>query len=195
MEMCPICQNKNLKKKNVQYTATYVHTEKSSPISVTVCPVCQATFDTEKENDLIKKELFTKARADTVSQNLSNLEKHIPLSQIERVFYLPTKTLSKWKNQSKLPSAAGAALVSLITRFPWLILIGLKSDNEFADKVLTSVFLKKASKRKNLKIKYNSNKCYNELTIVRNKNNYKVEKKQTFTNSKKYILGCTYENK
>ena len=195
MKICPICQNKNLEKQKIQYTARYANSEVSAPVTVTVCPVCQATFDTEKENNLIKKDLFVKARADSVSQSLSDLEKRISLSDIERAFYLPTKTLSKWKNQSKLPSAAGAALVSLVARFPYLAVIGLKADDAFAEKVLTSALLQKASTNKDIKIRYNSNSCYNELSIVRNKNNYELEKKQSFMKSKEYILGGMYENK
>lgn len=133
MKNCPICGAKGSFTKGTKVcTAKYNNYSVLKNIEIYSCANCDAELDLENEvkNEAIMKNAYELARKEYVSNKLADLEKNYSFVDIERSFSLPPKTLSKWKNKTKSPSAAAAALVSLIGVFPWLSYIGLADYNE-----------------------------------------------------------------
>ena len=174
MMKCPICGAENaLKKVNTEYKATYSFKTHSTELNSYECSCCGANLDLdyEEQNEVAIKEATSIARNNCISEILEKLEKTNSFVEIERSLYLPPKTLSKWKNQSKAPSAAAAALVSLLGVFPWLSYVGMLNYN-LADayKIAYAAILKKASEEPDNFIFSMSNDFYNGIAVVHQKN-------------------------
>ena len=108
------------------------------------------------------------ARSNSVSETLERLEKTTSFTDIERSFYLPPKTLSKWKNESKSPSASAAALVSLLGVFPWLSYVGMANfEPETAYKIAGAAFFAKATESEKIRAFYSSSNNYELLGLVK----------------------------
>ena len=184
MKKCPICGAENaLKKIKTEYKATYGLKSHSTELNSYECSCCGANLDLdcEEQNELAIKEATSIARNDYVSEILEKLEKANSFVEIERSLYLPPKTLSKWKNQSKSPSAAAAALVSLLGVFPWLSYVGMVNYNSSdAYKIAYAAILKKASEEPDNFIFSMSNDFYNGIAVVHQKNTtYKMNSSDT----------------
>lgn len=129
---CPVCGcNNALRQASKNRKICYAQEERTANINYYICSNCGAEIDLDYEsgNEKSVKNALEKARGDSVSKSLAKLEIDMPLTTLERAFALPPKTLSKWKNQSKKPSAAAAAFVNLVSLFPWLAYVGLADYN------------------------------------------------------------------
>lgn len=165
MNVCPICNaKKSLHKKEKDSKVSYNLQHASAKINYYKCSCCGAELELnfEKENELAIKKATERARSNSVSETLKQLEKDFSFVEIERSLFLPPKTLSKWKNQSKTPSAAAAGLVSLLGVFPWLSYVGLVNYNlKESYKIAYTAILKKLKEEPEI---------YNEITMVTQKN-------------------------
>lgn len=168
---CPVCGSEfSLKEEDKQFTAVYAGTRAEVFLPVKVCSCCGAKFDAGKDTDELRKKAMLDARNNSVSETLERLEKTNSFTDIERSFYLPPKTLSKWKNQSKTPSAAAAALVSLLGVFPWLSYVGMANfDPETAYKIAGAAFFAKATESEKIKAFYSSGGTYELLGLMKDK--------------------------
>ncbi len=165
MNICPICNAKNtLHKKEKNFKVSYNLQNVLAKINYYKCSSCGAELELnfEKENELVIKKATEIARSNSVSETLKQLEKDFSFVEIERSLFLPPKTLSKWKNQSKTPSAAAASLISLLGIFPWLSYVGLVNYNlKESYKIAYTAILKKLKEKPEI---------YNEITMVTQKN-------------------------
>lgn len=150
MRKCPVCGSEDTLLKNTRkYVAKYMNQQVSKELQQYTCLCCGADLDLEFEdkNEKLMKEAYETARDEKVSFILKEIEKQISFAELERSFALPPKTLSKWKNKSKSPSAAAAALISLISVFPWLSYVGFTDyDVKSAYKFAGVAFFKELSK-------------------------------------------------
>lgn len=168
---CPICGAKSALSNEIKKsTAVYAGTTAEIEMPVMVCSCCGAKFDVGKESDKLRKQAMVTARNNSVTKTLEELEKTNSFVDIERSFYLPPKTLSKWKNQSKTPSAAAAALVSLLGVFPWLSYVGMTNfEPVIAYKIAGAAFFAKATESEKIKAFYSFNENYEVLGLVNDK--------------------------
>ncbi len=168
---CPICGTKSaLSKNEKKFTAMYANIGSEISIPVMICSCCGAKFDIGKDSDKLRKQAMLTARKDCVTKTLEKLEKTNSFVEIERSLYLPPKTLSKWKNQSKAPSAAAAALVSLLGVFPWLSYVGMANFNpDLAYKIAGAAFFAKATESEKIKAFYSSSDNYEILGLMNDK--------------------------
>ena len=150
MKTCPVCGAKGTLSKNTKpYVANYVNSHVLKQLEYYTCDCCDAELPMEfkEKNELTIKDAFEKARQNSVSETLTNLEKNVSFVEIERSFSLPPKTLSKWKTKAKSPSAASAALVSLLGVFPWLSYIGMVAYDPLQSyKIAGAALVKELSK-------------------------------------------------
>jgi DNA-binding transcriptional regulator YiaG len=174
MTECPICGAKNtLAKRKNEYTASYGNAAHSVQLDSYECSCCGATLDLdfEEKNELAIKNAMEAARAESVSDSLKHLENVLSFVELERSFALPPKTLSKWKNKSKSPSAAAAALVSLLGVFPWLSYVGMLNYNpKEAYKIAFAAILQKAKENPENFILPLTNEMYNGIALVHQNN-------------------------
>lgn len=130
--ICPVCGSENaLRVVSKSRKVHFAQEDGFANIKYYVCSNCgsQIALDYEPANEKSVKNALEEARNASVSKNLAKLEKEIPFASIERSFSLPPKTLSKWKNQSKKPSASAAAFVNILALFPWLAYVGFADYN------------------------------------------------------------------
>jgi len=170
--ICPCCGEKNnFKLLEKDFSTVYGQTSIVSKLFVNHCDNCGATFDADESADKIRQEAFVKARQTSVCQDLEKLEKKISFTELERCFYLAPKTLSKWKNKSKSPSAAAAALVSLLGVFPWLSYVGMLNYNPTeAYKIAFAAVLQKAKENPKNFILPLTNEMYNGVALIHQNN-------------------------
>ncbi|MBO4859045.1 MAG: hypothetical protein J5527_11090 [Treponema sp.] len=168
---CPVCGSKSaLSKENKITKAIYAGTSAEITVPVMVCSCCGAKFDAGKDTDKLRKQAMVTARNNSVSKTLEELEKTHSFVDIERSLYLPPKTLSKWKNQSKTPSAAAAALVSLLGVFPWLSYVGMANfEPVMAYKIAGAAFFAKATESEKIKAFFSASDNYEVLGLVSDK--------------------------
>ena len=166
---CPVCGSEfSLKEETKTFTAVYAGSRATVSIPVKVCSCCGAKFDDGKDADELRKKAMLAARSNSVSETLERLEKTTSFTDIERSFYLPPKTLSKWKNESKSPSASAAALVSLLGVFPWLSYVGMANfEPETAYKIAGAAFFAKATESEKIRAFYSSSNNYELLGLVK----------------------------
>lgn len=173
MTTCPICgAESSLHVGSRLYRASYANHDDSTSLNFYTCSFCgsELDLDYEEKNENAIKELTEKVRNDSVSNSLLELEKELSLVDIERSFSLPPRTLSKWKNQSKAPSAAAAALVSLLSVFPWLSYIGMANYNPIvAYKVAGAAVLKELAKNPDNYPFVISNENYSAIGVIKEK--------------------------
>lgn len=169
--ICPVCgAASSLQKETLVFTAVYAGTQASEDLPVMVCSHCGAHFDIDKTDDELRKKAMQSARNNSVSKTLSKLEEEFSFTDIERSFSLPPKTLSKWKTQSKTPSAAAAAFVSLLGVFPWLSYVGMTDYvPDIAYKIAGAAFFRRATEDERIKAFYLSNDIYEAIGLVNDK--------------------------
>ncbi|WP_131778374.1 hypothetical protein [Legionella bozemanae] len=141
---CPVCGSENVTRherensceltlgKNFSYNEIFYH-----------CDTCSEESDYFSETDknylLAEKE----AQKELVKNIIDNLQHSgISMALIERVFELPIRTLTRWKNGDI--SASGIALLRIISTFPWTIEIAeQRFDRDFANLALIKAAIKK----------------------------------------------------
>ena len=168
-DICPVCDSKGTLIRKKKYCSSFYGTAKTSKeIEVFECSCCGADFDSDElTNEKIRKEVAVNARQQYVSGVLAQLEKEQSFVEIERSFYLAPKTLSKWKNKSKSPSAAAAALVSLVGVFPWLSYVGMLNYNPTeAYKIALAAILQKAKENPENFILPFANEKYDGIALI-----------------------------
>lgn len=180
MKVCPICGAEGTLLQNTRkYTAEYMNQHVTKELNQYTCSCCGADLDLEFEenNEILMKEAYDTARKDKISSILAEIEKQCSFVELERSFALPPKTLSKWKKQSKNPSAAAAALVSLLSVFPWLSYVGMTNYNtDMAYKIAGTAFFKEMSKNPDNFPFALSNENYSAVGICHNKQTIYKEK-------------------
>lgn len=119
MTVCPCCgaiMNAEYRSYPVSVglgTSTYKY-------SVNVCPECSYEEDSDDINSKMNIAV-NDALSDCAHKVLSIFRQNNKnFSDIERNFYLPSRTISKWYNGSKNPSAAAVSLLRIINAFPWI---------------------------------------------------------------------------
>ena len=108
--------------------------------------------------------------AKNILESMSNVG--ITMAMFERVFELPTRTLTRWKNGDF--SASSLALLRIIATYPWIIEV---AENKFERNYASFVVIKVAAnelleKRNNPSLNYNDNQtaCENPIPNFSNKN-------------------------
>lgn len=179
MNKCPVCGSEStLEQKQKDFNVVYAGNKIPAKLRYYVCSYCEAELDLEfeKDNEIAIKKAADAARCDSVSATLKRLEKTNSFVELERNLALPPKTLSKWKNKSKFPSAAAAALINLLGVFPWLSYIGMVDYNQVdAYNIALVEVLRKAKDCPENLIFAVSNETYNVLAVA-HKNRNKIQK-------------------
>lgn len=131
--VCPICLSTGtLEKSMIPHTVRKGHFSKEIRIVNYKCSSCEEEGDFFLENDEKIKEVISELDQKIAIESLEKLEeKKIKFSNIERAFSIPARTLSKWKNKNKKPSAAAISLLRLVNLYPWLIEV---AENNFDEK-------------------------------------------------------------
>lgn len=196
---CSVCGATNsLKKKVKQMTVQYGNTKLIKELPILECNCCGAKFDDTNADDIRKKALL-EVRQNSVVENLEQIEKDISFTELERCFSLPAKTLSKWKNKSKAPSAAASALISLINIFPWLTSVAMNNyDSQISYNIAGKAFFKKVLQDPKISAFYINNPEYESIGLSNSKTDVFVEKNNstTFTNEiNRLVAGGAYVNK
>ena len=177
MNICPCCGEKEsftLIEKD--FTAVYGQTSITSSLPVKHCESCGATFDADDSADTLRKEAFVEARRESVCRGLERLEKKISFTELEHCFSLAPKTLSKWKNKSKSPSATAAAFVNLLSVFPWLAYVGMSNYNSAeAYKIAYAAVLQKANENPANFVFPLANENYTGIALVHTNESYKAD--------------------
>jgi len=74
---------------------------------------------------------YTEAIQKSIDVILSDFQQmEISQSHIERSFGIPARTLSKWRNDRNLPSAAALSFLRILRTFPWLLNVAEKNFNK-----------------------------------------------------------------
>ena len=182
---CPCCGEKEtFKLSEKDFSTTYGQTSITSKLPVMHCNNCGATFDADESVEEIRKDSFIKARQESVCKELEKLEKKISFTELERCFYLAPKTLSKWKNKAKSPSATAAAFISLLGVFPWLSYVGMLNYNQNeAYKIAFAAVLQKAKENPENFVMSLTNELYSGIAIVNKSKRYKDEYKNIGLNN------------
>lgn len=119
-KICPICGNE-MERKDIQMDVNIGYGKTKISLLNYVCPVCgNESGDSDKNEKAIAGAVSSslQACADVI---LSDFKKEKQtFSEIERKFYLPSRTLSKWNKKTTRPSAAAVALLRIIHAFPWI---------------------------------------------------------------------------
>lgn len=137
------------------------------------CNSCEEEGDFNAEND----ESFLKGQKDAqaiftknILENMSNVG--ITMAMFERVFELPARTLTRWKNGDF--SASALALLRIIATYPWIIEVAEhKFERNYASFVVIKVAANELLERKNTAIlHYNDNQTAleNPIPTFSNKN-------------------------
>lgn len=86
-----------------------------------VCPVCGNEEGDSRKNEKIISGAVSDSLQSCADAILSGFKREKQsFSEIEREFYLPSRTLSKWSKKTTKPSAAAVALLRIIHAFPWI---------------------------------------------------------------------------
>ncbi len=124
------------------------------------------TGETDKNYLIAQKD----AQAQLVKNILDDMNKvGITMAMLERVFELPSRTLTRWKNGDF--SSSTLALLRIIATYPWIIGVAEnKFDRNYASFVLIKVGIDEFEKTKNPSISYTINtekKPSNQLFTIR----------------------------
>jgi hypothetical protein len=86
------------------------------------CQQCGTNGDFGKKNDSLIREAIDKLKADSAKDIIECFSRdNINIAGMERALELPQRTLSKWKNGTSIPTAAGVTLLKFLKLFPWLV--------------------------------------------------------------------------
>lgn len=194
---CPFCGTLNSLEKNKRiFTAKYAGETTNTEIEYYKCKNCEEEFflDLEEESEKKMNKACELARKNSVTNVLSKLDDDSSFVTIERCFGLPPRTLSKWKNQSKNPSATAAAFVNLLGVFPWLTKIAFCNyDSNKAHTIAAYELLQKALENPYVTANFESNDIFRSITIKNISNTYTDNKYANINNL--VIQGGFYDYK
>ena len=116
---CPVC-NSEMKKVTYPYKVKIGNGESESFLNSYECNSCGYDI-ADKSNRKIISNTIANAQDECAYNILNEFKKDGKnFSEIERKFFLPSRTLSKWLNKKTKPSAAALALLRIIKAFPWM---------------------------------------------------------------------------
>lgn len=119
-EFCPVCGEK-LKAKDFPTPIKFGNATVTAQLKGYSCESCGWEGGNNEENDIAMKAAQTEVSLKCAVSALQTLKKeHRSFSEIERNYKLPSRSLSKWMNEDKNPSAAAVALLRIITAYSWL---------------------------------------------------------------------------
>lgn len=165
---CPICESENtLEQIKVPYNVKIGEGDSSQEIITYRCSNCGFEGDLDSDNEKIIKKTVSLARQDCVSKILDDFDKDFQFTDIERAFSLPPRTLSKWKNKSKAPSASATALIRLLNVFPWLIYVGMSNfDVKLAHRIAGKAITKRMLCDSSINCYYLETDSHKVLSVV-----------------------------
>lgn len=186
---CPCCGSE-MRLNSSSYPISIGYGNVQFTYNVNVCDKCGYEIE-DKNNEKLMKEAVNKSLYESSEVILSRFKQNnVSFSDIERNFYLPYRTISKWYNKSKIPSASAIELLRIISAFPWMIKaaeLGLESEaaqnyarnyyyNEFSDENHKILYHKRGNTKYYLAIVNNNNpdtESGNYINIKRNNHLYK----------------------
>jgi len=159
MIFCPVCGSDKLEPVVVKET---IHGDMGKKLIMDrtheKCMDCGSEGDFSGENEKAIEKTFSALNEAYVNEALDFFnEKKISFAGIERAVGLPQRTLTKWKNKSSSPTAAGIALLKYLRTFPWLIEV---AEHKFNFNTAQKIFLGTA-----LNVFVNS-MCFNTGDVV-----------------------------
>jgi DNA-binding transcriptional regulator YiaG len=135
--VCPVCGVGELEREEKEFTVSKFGYSESKTVTVFFCPLCEAEFFENKQDEQVKNELIKKIQLKNVQKKLEEMaSSKKSFASLERALSLPQRTLSKWKNGATKPSEAGMVLVNLLSIMPWLSLV---VDNDYDPKLAQSL--------------------------------------------------------
>jgi DNA-binding transcriptional regulator YiaG len=115
------------------------------------CASCGEDGDFLAETDKNYLASQKEAQSSLVRQILENMNNAgISMAMFERVFELPARTLTRWKNGDF--SSSSLALLRIVTTYPWIIEV---AENKFEKIYSKSAVIKAAAEEFNVKINSN----------------------------------------
>ena len=171
--VCPVCGNKKGFLKTLKpYTIKIGKGLYTVHLVNYICPECKCSVDLYSENDRIMQHGVDMALQDCAHKILDKFTAQgMYLSEIERLFYLPRHTLSKWKTNAKKPSAAAVMLLRIIDLCPWLndaAETGFEKDK--VDTIAASYYMDKFNSPNKSIDFYDCPDCYYAVAKVQKKN-------------------------
>lgn len=119
IKTCPYCKMK-MDEKPISFSARIGYGEKTVNLSNFVCPQCGYEEGDSRNNNKQIANATKEALNNCANKVLVDIKNKKRFSDIERKFYLPFKTMSKWLNGETIPSAAAVELLRIIHAYPWL---------------------------------------------------------------------------
>lgn len=139
--VCPACGSTDVIRAEKQSSATLMLGQEFFFNEISYkCNVCEteADFFNETEKYYLKAE--KEAQANLVQNILEELNKKgISMASFERVFELPVRTLTRWKNGDF--SSSVLALLRIVKTYPWIIEV---AENRFESTSAKCVVIKVA---------------------------------------------------
>lgn len=184
LKECPVC-GKKLTESKKKHSVTIGSCTAEDDVTFVKCGCCGFSTSDFKENEKTKEAVLKKAQSDCIANAIENLKEKYSLSEIELALGLPLRTLSKYKNRTKNPSASAVALLQLLQTFPWLVVVAEeKFDKETAYEIAKIAIEKKNSEKDTDTLTTNYKASYD---------NNIVELNFSPTKYSSILEGCTYE--
>jgi hypothetical protein len=139
--ICPVCGSSNIARFEKITFGKLVSGDKFSFKEIYYrCNNCNEEGDFNAETDAYYLAAQKDAQLTLIRRALDNLNNAgISMAAIERIFNLPTRTLTRWKTGDF--SASAMALISIIVAYPWIIEV---AENKF-DPGLSKIIMIKAA--------------------------------------------------
>jgi len=141
-----------------------------------ICDSCKEEGDFVGETDKNCLTAEKKAQTSLVKKILENMnDVGITMAMFERVFELPTRTLTRWKNGDF--SASSLALLRIIATYPWMIGVAEhKFEQTYASLILVKAAADELEKKINPTIHYKSQQTASvkPIPIFSNQKNYSI---------------------
>lgn len=147
LQKCPIC-GKKLTESRMNYSVTVGSSTEEDLVTSVKCDNCGFCTSDFEENEPIKADVLKKAQSACAVAAIESLKEKYSLSEIELAMGLPLRTLSKYKNQTKNPSASAVALLQLLQTFPWLVVVAEEKFNQDSAYEIAEIALEKRNPAK-----------------------------------------------
>lgn len=188
LKKCPIC-GKSLTESKMNYSITVGSSTEEDLVICVKCDNCGFCTSDFEENESIKASVLKKAQSACAVAAIESLKDKYSLSEIELAMGLPLRTLSKYKNQTKNPSASAVALLQLLQTFPWLVVVAEEKFNQDTAYEIAEVALEKRNPaKKTRREKHEEMFLYNSMYSPINYPRINLSK-----NKKTKQTGMTYE--
>ena len=121
--ICPLCGSDNINQGETFETICDPFGGcKEVALAYDRCNQCKIDGDFAKKNDTLIREAIEELRLNAAKNILQDFAEHkFNFAGLERSLELPQRTLTKWKNGTTSPSAAGVTLLKFLRLFPWLV--------------------------------------------------------------------------